>query len=254
MRNKIIAITGLALLLIIFLWFNLFKTEPASEVITEPVSTIPAEDPMDVTVDFYNNWLDASLSTTTNPKDSGLRENPVLSAEVRKYINDTDTTPLANNLEPVLCQPTLPERIGGKTIYKQDMAAQVQILARGGETKSPYQALVDLKAIEGKWQISQISCTQGETAPVREFNFEQEGYLLKSVPPPLDSKYWHLVYEIRGEKGHTVPLFIDDKTICISLDKSESICNPNSFIEPALVFVQADMLESGAVVKKLHFK
>ncbi len=252
MRNKLIVISGVALLLIALLWFNLFKAEP--DMTTEPVSTVPTEDPLDVTIEFYNMWLDATHSTTTNPKDAGLRENVILSNEVRKYINDTDTTPLANNLEPVLCQTAIPARIGGKTIYKQDTAAQVQVLARGGETKSPYQALVDLKAVEDKWQISQIVCSSGEVAPVREFDFEQEGYLLKSVPPPLDSNFWHLVYEQRGEKGHTVPLFFDDKTICISLNQTESICDPSSFIEPALVFIQADMLESGAVVKKLHFK
>lgn len=252
MRNKIIAITGLALLLIVYLWFNLFKADP--EVTNETVSATPVEDPLDVTIEFYNQWLDSSHSTTTNPKDAGLRDSAFLSSEVRQYITNTDTTPLANNLEPVLCQPSVPERVGGKAIYKQDTEAQVQVFARGSETKSAYQAVVDLKAVEGKWQISQIKCTQGEIAPVREFDFEQEGYLLKSVPPPLDPQYWHLVYENRGEKGHTVPLFFDENSICISLDKTENTCDPSTFIEPSLVYIQAAMLESGAVVKKLHFK
>lgn len=252
MRNKIIAIAGLALLLIVFLGFNLFKADP--EATTDPVSAIPTEDPLDVTIDFYNEWLSASQSTTTNPKDAGLRDLAVLSTEVRKYLADAETTPLKNGLEPVLCQPTVPARIGAKEIYKQDLSAQIQVLARGGETKSPYQALVDLKAVEGKWQISQISCTQGETAPEREFSFEKEGYLLKSVQPPLDPQYWHLVFEENGTMGHTVPLFFDQTTVCIATNKTESICDPSTFTEPALVLVQAEMLESGAVVKKLHFK
>ena len=56
-------------------------------------------------------------------------------------------------------------------------------------------------------------------------------------------------FEENGTMGHTVPLFFDQTTVCIATNKTESICDPSTFTEPALVLVQAEMLESGAVVK-----
>lgn len=249
MKKLIVIFVGLVILAGLYIFLNKSKT-----VETNTASDAPAEDPFDVTLEFYNDWLSASLSTTTDPKAAGLFDSEILSAEVRTYIANTESTPLPNNLNPVLCQSEVPARVGGKSIFTQDTDAQVQILARGLETKSPYQALVDLKAMNGKWQITKITCVQGDTAPEREFGFEKEGYLLKSVPPPLDSNFWHLVYEENGIQGHTVPLFFDETSLCIKADQSETACDPNSFTEPTLVLIQADMLETGAVVKKLHFR
>ncbi len=252
MRTKIIIVALVVLAIAVIVFFNRegINSETEPEVDGSPV---PTEEPMDVTIDFYNDWLAARQSTTTNPIAAGFVERPVLSSEVRSYIMDAESTPLPSGQEAVLCQLVTPERIGAKIMYQKELTAQVMVLARGGE-KSPYQAQVDLKAVGGQWQISKIFCSQGEVAPEREFGFDKEGYLLKSVPPPLDSNYWHLVYEENGVLGHTVPLSFNQDSVCLKTDGAMSVCDPTSFIEPTLVLVQAEMLETGAVVKKLHFR
>ncbi|HMO78549.1 MAG TPA: hypothetical protein PKA42_03675 [Candidatus Paceibacterota bacterium] len=253
MRKNIIIAALLVLALLVIFWLSRSKDGPETDN-NNSAQTIPIEDPLDVTNEFYTAWIAAELSTTTNPYEAGLINSALLSTETRTYIENASTTPLASGLHPVLCQMDIPERIGGKTIYHQERAAQILILARGGEVKSPYQAQVDLVAKDGKWQISKITCSQGETGPEREFSFEKEGYLLKSVPPPLDPNYWHLVYEENGVPGHTVPLTFNATSQCLATDGTATVCNPASFIEPTLVLIQADMLETGAVVKNLHFR
>lgn len=253
MRKKIIIVALVVLAIAIVFFINRVainkEIDPKDEV-----SSIPTENPIDVTNAFYSDWLKARQSTTTDPITAGLAELPVLSSEVRAYILEAENTRLPNGQEVVLCQLETPDRIGTKILFQEELTAQVMVLARGGEAKSPFQAQVDLKAVGGKWQISKIHCSQGEVAPISEFSFDKEGYLLKSVPPPLDSNYWHLVYEENGKLGHTTPLDFDQSSICLAADGIESICDPATFIEPTLVQVQAEMLETGAVVKKLHFR
>lgn len=249
MRKIILILVVLGLI-----YFGFSSLQKNSGEDTTDTTTIPTEDPMDVVINFYNTWLDAVHSTTTDPKAAGLYEAAVLSEAVKEYIAAAETTPLPNNLESVLCQQSTPERVGGKLIFKEDTKAEIQILSRGFETKSPYQAVVTLGAVNGAWQINKITCTQGEVAPEKEFAFEREGYLLKSVKPPLDPNFWHLVYEENGLKGHTVPLFFDESSVCIDKDGNEANCQPDTFTEPSLALLQADMIESGAIVKRLHFR
>ncbi|NCT02026.1 hypothetical protein GW766_02120, partial [Candidatus Parcubacteria bacterium] len=131
---------------------------------------------------------------------------------------------------------------------------QVMVLTRGGEEKSPYQDIVTVAVVDGKWRITEISCAQGEIAPERAYDFEHEGFLLKSVPPPLDPQYWHLVYEENGQLGHTVPLFFSAESICIDGAGNESICVPTQFTDASPAFLQAAMTEAGAAVRRLQLK
>jgi hypothetical protein len=214
-------------------------------------NSAPVDEPLDVVIDFYNQWLSQVQSTTTNPFDSGLINSTRLSDGVRTVINEKRSTKIEGDLDAVLCQSSVPERVGGKEIYKTDTKSQVMILARGFETKSPYQAIVDTEVIEGNWQITKIECLQSEVAPVSEFDFERQGFLLKSVVPPLNPEYWHLVYEENGILGHAIPLFFNAESICVSSDGTEAVCDPSKFVETTKVLIQAAMLDTGADVKRL---
>jgi hypothetical protein len=251
-NTKKIIIIGGAILAIAAVAFSLFKGGTTSY--TSPDTQIPEGDALDVTIDFYNEWLAASLSTTTNPFESGLINSTVLSDEVRAAILENRENRAEGDLDAVFCQAEVPERVGGKEILKLEREAQIMILARGFEERSPYQAVVTLGAVKGEWQIIKIDCLQGEVAPVREFDFERTGFLLKSVPPPLNPEYWHLVYEEAGKPGHTIPLFFDAESICIAADGTEGICDPSSFVEPAKALVQAAMLDTGADVRRVTFE
>ncbi|MAZ29842.1 hypothetical protein CL655_01000 [bacterium] len=218
-------------------------TQPAGE------QTPPAVDPIDVVLDFYNPWLDARLSTTTNPYDAGLAESSVLGTAAQLYLADNRES----EVEPVLCQTVLPERVGAKPLFQQDFSAQVQVLSRGLPEKSPNYAVVSLTAVDGEWQISEIMCQSGESAPEREFSFEQTGQLLKSVPAPYNSEYWHLVFLTPGQPAGVVPLFFSAESTCVSADEIETTCNPEQFAETTKVTVQGQMTEAGAEVRYVRF-
>lgn len=250
LNSKKFAIVALILLVIaIVVLVVKFGTKTADNTTVE--NPAPVDEPLDVVIDFYNQWLSEVQSTTTNPFDSGLINSTRLSNEVRTVINEKRSTKVEGDLDAVLCQSSVPERVGGKEIFKTDKKAQVMILARGFETKSPYQAIVDTEVVEGNWQITKIECLQSEVAPVSEFDFERQGFLLKSVVPPLNPEYWHLVYEENGILGHAIPLFFNAESICVSTDGTETVCDPTKFVETTKVLIQAAMLDTGADVKRL---
>lgn len=211
-------------------------------------------DPLDVTIEFYNEWLNALQSTTTNPFTVGLIDSPILSGEVRNDIQQKNQNRIDGDTYPLICQPKVPSRMGGKTIFANETEAQIMMMARGEEEKSGHLSIATLKLVENKWQIVKVECTQGEVAPFSEFSFEKRGFLLKSVQPPLNPEFWHLVYEENGQLGYTVPLIFDGESLCTSLAGEESVCNPEQFIEASKVFVQSDMTESGAQVKRMKFE
>jgi hypothetical protein len=253
-NKKIILIAAAVLVLIaaIALATSLFKGNSNPGEVSGV--QIPPDDAFDVATEFYNQWLAETQSTTTNPFDSGLINSTRLSNDVRTLINEKRASKAEGDLDAVLCQASVPERVGGKEIFKSETKAQVMILARGFETKSPYQAIVDLDAIDGNWQITKIECLQSEVAPTREYQFEHSGYLLKSVVAPLNPEYWHLVYEENGKPGHAVPLFFDAESICVAVGGTETVCDPSQFAEPAKVLLQADMLDTGADVRRVTFE
>jgi len=227
------------------------KTNSNPEEVT---GQVPPDVAFDITLEFYNQWLTDAQSTTTDPFASGLINSTRLSSDVRTMIQDKQATKVAGDLDPVLCQLTTPERIGGKEIFQNDTQAQVMILARGFEVKSPNTAIVTLDAVAGNWQITKIECSQGESAPEREYDFERSGFLLKSVPAPYNSENWHLVYEENGQPGHVLPLFFDTESICVAVGGAEAVCDPSQFVEPAKVLLQADMLDAGADVRRVTFE
>lgn len=249
MRNKILLVVILVALVALGGWY--FGQNDSNNP-SDGTATAPDTDVMEVVLDFYNPWLESLQGTTTDPWQDELWQNPVLADNVRAMIQTPPDTPGAS-VDPVLCQTTVPERIGTKVIYEQATSAEVAVLARTGAERSVEQAAVTLEAVDGQWQITAINCGSGESAPEREFTFEQEGYLLKdSLPDTMDRQYWHLVYEQRGQPGHTVPLFFDTGSVCIDLDGNEIPCEPNTLQEASRVFVQGQMLEAGLEVDRLH--
>jgi hypothetical protein len=255
-NKKIILISAAVLVLIaaIALSTSLFRGGNSASESESVNGLVPIDDAFDVAIEFYNQWLAETQSTTTNPFDSGLINSTRLSNDVRTVISDKRATKVEGDLDAVLCQAAVPERVGGKEIFKSELKAQVMVLARGFETKSPYQAIVDLDAIDGNWQITKIECLQSEVAPVSEYDFERSGYLLKSVVAPLTPGNWHLIYEENGKPGHALPLIFDAESICVAVGGVETVCDPSQFVEPVKVLLQADMLDIGADVQRVTFE
>ena len=250
MKKIVIIVGALALLgLVIFLVVQQASSPTTDQDDTSSTMT-PTEDPLDVTLDFYNAWLEAELSTTTSPETADLLSHTTLSDPLRQTLRDSLTQEQLA-VHPVLCQTSIPPRIGGKLSYVLDQQAEVHILARGLEERSARMAVVTLSAQAGKWVITGISCSNGETAPEREFAFDREGFLLKSVPPPLNAEYWHLVFEENGIMGHTAPLFFGATATCIAIDGSSATCDPDSFVEPTKVLVQGEITEAGVNVARV---
>lgn len=211
------------------------------------------EDIIDLTLEFFNQWLEDVQSSEVDAFTSANLDTELLNEDVREYIaanrtkNDTD-------FDPVLCQFTTPERILSRTMYQLEDGAQIMILSRGDDTHRQQQSIVTLAVNEDLWQITDITCASGETAPDREYTFEQSGFLLKSVPPPLDSTNWHLVFEQNGQPGHTVPLFFNENSSCIDTSGVSSVCQPDAFIEPSAAVVKGSMQETGATVQVIEFQ
>jgi len=222
-----------------------------------PVAESPAalEDPLDLTLDFYNQWLADTKSTTTNPFQSGLINSQLLSSEVRSQIEKANTNRKDGDVDPVLCLPTAPKRVGGKVLQSQDGKAVILILPRGQEVKTNHQAVVSLTVLDSKWQITKLDCLEGESAAEKEFAFEKIGFLVKeSIEPPYSKDSWHLVHEQEGQPGYVVPLAFTADSVCIGTDGSESACEPAKLKEVTKVLIQADMTETGAIVKRLTFQ
>lgn len=251
MKNRIILIVAVILVAILgVVLVSKNKSDHSTGISIDEV--VNAGDPIDPTMEFFNSWLDAVISTTTSPIEANLTSNEFLSESVRNYIIAAQADS-ARTVDPVLCQTITPKRVGAKVSFILDSKAQLLIIARGGEVKSSEMTVVDLSVVNGKWQITNISCSSGETAPIREFSFEREGFLLKSVPPPLNPDYWHIVFEENGQNGHTSPLFFGATSMCTSIDGVETVCDESKFKDATKVLVQGEMTESGVEVKKVTF-
>jgi hypothetical protein len=202
-------------------------------------------EPLDIVLDFYTQWHDAALSTTTNPYQDGLNQAPFLGKDLHERLSERP-----EGIDPVLCQTVIPERIAARTVFVREQDAQILVTARKPAT-STEQAIVSLKALNGGWYITDITCTPGEFAPAREFTFEHEGFLLKQVPPPLDASHWHIVFEDNGELGHFAPLFFSSTSTC-TIGGNTSTCNPDALTETAKVSVRGQMSEYGVDVVSLE--
>lgn len=208
-------------------------------------------EPIDITLDFYEKWMTSLTATSTDPFSEDLHNSQEISKELSDKLwafkNDNPET----ILDPVLCQVALPGGLRSLPVYRQEESAQILVMSSDKTLHG--QAVVSLEKTGKLWRISDITCSSGEEDPNKgEFSFDKEGFLLKNVPAPLDSQYWHLVFEEDGTLGHTAPLFVDSSSMCKQGD-TESACDTNNFEETKRVHVQGQMTESGVEVKKIEF-
>ncbi len=250
MRKKFILSGLIGLAILVMLLIRLLSNETSNPVNSEELRGVTGE-PQDITIDFYDAWLDARKSTSSNPYTLGLVNTQALSAALVNKLNQTEKTFNENGFDPVLCQTEVPEAFRSKIIFENDQEVQIMILPKGKGVG--VQSVVSLKSHNEFWEISDIACSSGEQAPDQgEFSFEREGFLLKqSIKPPLDNNYWHLIFEQDNVLGHTVPLFIDGG-ICQINGGLEENCSDKVLGETMKVIVKGDMTEAGVNVKKIE--
>lgn len=252
-KQKNLIIAAVVVLLVIAGGIFAFKDQLPGDLGKKEV--VKKETPNSVTIDFYNKWLDDVKSTTTSPFQSGLINNEVLSSEVRAQIERANKNKVRGDVDPVLCQIKIPNRIDVDNISTTDNKAVVVVKPRDKRIKTEHQAVVGLTLVEDKWLITKIDCMVGEMMVEKEFDFEKSGVLLKdSIEAPYSKDTWHLVYEQETQTGFVVPLTFDAGSICIGTDKTESPCDPTKLTETTKVFVQAGMTETGAIVKRMTFE
>lgn len=209
-------------------------------------------DPLDVALGFVEPWLSARQSADTNPFALGLHNSIILSSEMSAKLADYEGKLGEGELDPVLCQTVVPEGLRTLPVFKQESAAKILVMS--SDKTAGGQALVTLSSRNGLWQIDDITCGSAESDPNQgEFTFDKEGQLLKNVPAPLNSQYWHLVFEEGGVFGHTAPLFLDGGSMC-NKDGSDSVCSEGMLQETARVHVQGSMTEAGVQVKRIEFR
>lgn len=243
MKNKIIFFVVIIVLIIAGVVFLFLKGNSTKQ---QEVSTY---DPIDIVLDFYEPWLSARKSTSTDPYKEGLYNEPLLSKELRDRISSSEGQ-TDSEVDPVLCQTVVPTRISGKTLYKFEDKSQILVLARDEGLTG--QAVVTLNRHNNGWYIDDIKCSPGEFAPPREFSFEREGDLIKMLETPPTNYYGYLVFE-ENEKIAVAPLFFNNESICIFSNGDESVCNTGDFPEKPKVTVYGEMSESGVTVKKFKF-
>ncbi len=206
-----------------------------------------------IVLDFYEVWMEARRSTTTDPYAAKLVPTAAFSKDLNQKIADAENDFRTNEKDPILCQYEVPEKLRVKVIFENEKAAQLLITPK--ENTLATQVVVDLdKRAEGFWLIKDISCGSGEQAPdVGEFSFDREGFLMKdSLPAPLDSQYWHLVFEQNGVMGHTAPLFLSGESNCILKDGEEKVCTDEVLFETMRVTVKGSLTEAGVDVKRIE--
>jgi len=230
------------------LFFTNYLSQTDEDTRSQEVST---DDPIDIVLDFYNTWLDAVRGTSTSPYQEGLHERAILSEGLRNILRNTENRS-GVQIDPVLCQETIPERITARVVSETNEMIRILVMARDAGITA--QSTFTLKRLNDGWYIEEILCAPGEFDIPREFTFEHEGYILKSVPPPLNPEYWHLIFERDGILGHTVPLFFDAESSCRTLDGTTTLCDPNTFTEATKVYIRGQMTELGVEIKQLEFR
>lgn len=207
-------------------------------------------EPADAVDTFYGGWLKAAKDPSFTPDRATLAKSPILTSELSASVAAALVAGAA--LDPVLCQSVVPEGISLRNVYEQ--ADKAQMLVTSKDKAVTKQAVVDLIKSGDSWMISGIQCTDGDVAPVKEFSFEQTGFLIKaSVPKPYNNKNWHLVFTQDGKAGNVVPLIFDNKSMCTNIEGVKAVCKPEQFAETNKVVVRGGMTERGATVAQLEF-
>ncbi len=249
-KYKILIVGGVvAILLIGGILYNLLFV---SKKTTDPVLAEQAtstDEPIDIALDFYASWLDAVKSTSTNPYQSNLDTNPLLSKNLSAALTRAKDRPTSEK-DPVICQTVIPDRVGGKVLVS--LADTTQVIVKSRDKLVTDQTIITLNRLNDGWFIDNISCSSGEVAPITEFSFDKEGFLLKSVPPPLDPNFWYIIFEENNQQGHHVPLNFTSESTCIEIDGTSAPCDTSKFYDAQKVHVYGEMSESGATVKRLE--
>jgi ABC-type cobalt transport system substrate-binding protein len=207
-------------------------------------------DPLDVAPRLYSPWLSALQATSTEPDFGLLLTTAPITPELRSRLQQHVDQP-TSNVDPVICQPIVPGRLGAKVVYITDDTAELMVVTRGNRV--PEMALYTLQWQDSDWIISDITCSRGEIAPEQEYSFEREGNLLKdSLQPPLDSSKWHLIYTRDDVAGYAIPLEFNESSVCIS--DVETVCDQSILSEAASAKIQGAMLESGVLVERLELQ
>lgn len=254
-NHKKIIVGGLGILVVCILivagiLYQKAYNKKQIENTTSYMQEVSKDNPVDIVLDFYLPWLNAVKSTSTDPYTSGFASEKILSTELSARLMSTKEH-AETEADPVLCQTTVPERVSGRIVSTQENETRVLVVAK--DTAMTAQSVFTLKRYNDGWFIDNISCTPGEFDTPREFSFEKEGHLLKSVPPPLDPQYWHIVFEDNGVPGHFAPLFFDTTSMCTAIDKTETVCNPDTFVDAEKIHLYGQMTERGVEVKKIQF-
>lgn len=254
MNIRKILIPALLLLAIavIVVWASLSDNNKGNDVITIDSSPGVEGEPIDITLDFFEAWVSARNSTTSDPYSEKLVPSDSLNDDLDQRILAAEADFRNNEKDPVLCQYAVPEKLRVKSIFENETDAQILVSPK--ENASGTQSVVTLtKRAENFWLITDIKCGSGEQAPdVGEFSFDTEGFLLKdSLPASLDSQYWHIIFEQDKVMGHTAPLFFSDSSICIQ-DGEEKTCSDGFLFETMKARIQGSMTEAGVDVKRVE--
>ncbi|MCF7815861.1 MAG: hypothetical protein K9M10_03800 [Candidatus Pacebacteria bacterium] len=250
MKQKILIFGGVAVAVIIVGVLMTRSSTPKQEDQKLSEQAVAIGEPVDVALDFYNLWLDARKAIDTDPYQSGLANKEFLSKELQARLIATQGR-VESEADPVLCQVVVPKGGKGRVVSQDQDGSRILITAKDKELTG--QAIFTLLRHNDGWFINNIECAPGEFDLPREFSFEKEGFILKSVPPPLNPEYWHLVFEENGELGHFVPLFFDEASSCTSFDGEQTTCTPDQFVEAKKAHAYGQMTELGVEVKRLEF-
>lgn len=211
-------------------------------------------EPLDVTLDFYEQWRSAKVSTTSDPYKKGLATATVLSADLSKQIADNEVFYRTEQKDIIICDESMSQEVKAKEVFSNDTKAQILIYPKDKDSRG-IQTIVSLSSKEGYWKIIEITCGAGEQdLNVGEFSFDYEGFLLKaSAPAPLDNKLWHLVFTQEDVPGYTTPLIFKSSSKCIFENQTEKLCSDDLLFETKKVRAKGDMTEAGLEVIRLEF-
>lgn len=249
-RKKFLILGVLAAAALLVIGVMVWQLVTGKTLFEEPWTGVEGT-PVDVALNFVEPWLDARKIGPDEPFNQGLLEYTQVGKELKAKLQESQgKLGEEGAVDPVLCQAVVPESLRTMRVYEKEDAAQILIMSTARDGSG--QAVITMAAKNGLWQLTDITCGSAENGPRGEFSFEKSGFLLKQVPAPLDSNYWHLVFQEEGVLGHAVPLFINESSICVKLDGTEVACDDNILKETIPARVKGEMSETGVTVKRIE--
>ncbi len=241
--KKIIAAVVVLIIVIAGIWYVASNKDK--------VRTPKTIEPLDVTLGFYNDWLEA-LSTSTGKTASDLLATTTVTDTVRNALLGIAGDNINNVKSTIFCGETLPSRVRAKVVYEEASSTAEIILISKYENASSTNILplVKLTYEAPFWRINDISCSAGDVAPAGEFDFMQTGQLLRQVPAPYNSNDWHLVYSEGGRQGFVAVLQFTPESRC-TMNGTTTPCDPMSLRETATAQVNGTATETGINVISL---